>query len=165
MRWLRRGLLIVGALAMLSAMPAAAAADEMYLGLRDVDCTGATVSGSGLPASTQVTVTVLNGTNRRELDRHQLTTSASGGFTWRSQTSLSGLNSVRAVVAKVGASGPIAWTDHQVPTACPLAYTGAGPALQLVGLGLSSIVVGFLLLTAFSYKGRHLLYQGRHVAR
>jgi hypothetical protein len=165
MRWLRRGLLIVGALAMLSAMPAAAAADEMYLGLRDVDCTGATVSGSGLLASTHVTVTVLNGTNRRELDRHQLTTSASGGFTWRSRTSLSGLNSVRAVVAKVGGSAPIVWTDHQVPTACPLAYTGAGPALPLVGLGLSSIVVGFLLLTAFSYKGRHLMYQGRHVAR
>jgi hypothetical protein len=166
MRWLRRGLLIVGALTMLSAIPVAAAADEMYLGLRDVDCTGATVSGSGLPAGTQVTVTVLNGTNKRELDRHQLTTSASGGFTWRSRTSLSGLNSVRAVVAKAaGAGAPIAWTDHQVPTACPLAYTGAGPVLPLVGLGLSSIVVGFLLLTAFSYKGRHLLYQGRHVAR
>jgi hypothetical protein len=165
MRWLRRGLLIVGALAMLFAMPAAAAADEMYLGLRDVDCTGATVSGSGLPASTHVIVTVLNGTNKRELDRHQLTTSASGGFTWRSRTSLSGLNSVRAAVAKVGASAPIAWTEHQVSTACPLAYTGAGAALPLVGVGLSSIVIGFLLLTAFSYKGRHLVYQGRHVAR
>ena len=165
MRCLRRGLLIAGALAMLGAIPAAAAADEMYLGLRDVDCTGATVSGSGLPASTHVTVTVLNGTNRRQLDRHELTTSASGGFTWRSRTSLSGLNSVRAVVAKVGSSAPIAWTDHQVPTACPLAYTGAGPVLPLVGLGLSSIVVGFLLLTAFSYKSRHLMYQGRHVAR
>jgi hypothetical protein len=161
---LRRGLLVMGALAMLCAMPAAAAADEMYLGLRDVDCTGATVSGRGLPAGTHVTVTVLNGTNKRPLDRHELTISASGGFTWRSRTSLSGLNSVRAVVARAGASAPIAWTEHQVPTACPLAYTGAGPVLPLVGLGLSSIVVGFLLLTAFSYKGRHLVYQGRHVA-
>jgi hypothetical protein len=166
MRWLRRCLLIAGALATLSAIPAAASAGEMYLGLGDVDCAGATVSGSGLPASTQVTVTMLDPANKRELDRHAVTTSASGAFTWRARVSLSGLSSVRAVVARVGASAPIAWTDHQVPTACPLAYTGAGPAIPLVGLGLSSIVAGFLMLTAFSYRGRHLgFYQGRHIAR
>jgi hypothetical protein len=166
MRMLRRCLLIVVGLAMLSAIPVAAAADEMYLGLREVDCAGATVSGSGLPAGTHVTVTLLDGTNKRELARHAVTTSASGGFTWRARVSLSGLSSVRAVVARAGASAPIAWTEHQVPTACPLAYTGGGPVMPQVGLGLSSIVVGFLMLTAFSYQGRHLgFYQGRHIAR
>lgn len=165
MRWLRRCLPVVGALAMLAAVPAAAAADEMYLGLRDVDCTGATVSGSGLPASTHVTVTVLDGANRRELDRHALTTSASGGFTWRTRVSLSGLSSVRAAVAKPGASTPIAWTEHQVPTACPLAYTGAAPVVPMVGIGMSSIAIGFLIVMAFAYKGRHVaVYQGRHIA-
>lgn len=150
---------------MLSAVPSAALADEMYLGLRSVDCSGVTVSGSGLPASTDVTVTVLDSVHVRQLDRHAVTTSASGAFIWRARTSLSGLRSVRAVVARVGASTPIVWTDHSVPTACPLANTGAGPAVPLMGLGLSSIVTGFLLLTAFAYRGRHLgFYHGRHIA-
>jgi hypothetical protein len=165
MRWLRRCLPIAGALAMLAAVPAAAVADEMYLGLRDVDCAGATVTGNGLPASTQVTVTVLDGTSKRQLDRHAVTTSASGGFTWRAHVSLSGLSSVRAAVARPGASAPIAWTEHQVPTACPLAYTGAGPVLPMVGIGMSSIAVGFVILIAFAYRGRHIaVYQGRHLA-
>lgn len=165
MRWLKRCLLVAAALGMLSAVPSAALADEMYLGLRSVDCSGVTVSGSGLPASTDVTVTVLDSVHLRQLEHHAVTTSASGSFIWRARTSLSGLRSVRAVVARVGTSTPIAWSDHSVPTACPLAYTGAGPVVPLVGLGLSAIVMGFLLLTAFSYRGRHLgFYQGRHIA-
>jgi hypothetical protein len=165
MRWLRSCLLVAGALAGLTALASPASADEMYLGFRNVDCFGVTVSGSGLPASTAVSVTVLDTAHRRQLERQTLSTSASGAFIWRASVSLSGLRSVRAVVARAGATTPIAWTDHLVPTACPLASTGAGPVLPLVGLGLSSIVMGFLLLTAFSYRGRHLgLYQGRHVA-
>jgi hypothetical protein len=166
MRWLRRCLLVAGALALLPAIPSAATtADEMYLGIRNVDCSGVTVSGRGLPASTQVTVTVLDGVNRRQIDHKALTTSAGGAFVWRARMSLSGLRTVRAVVARTGASTPIAWTDHQVPTPCPLANTGGGPVVPLVGIGLSSVVVGLLLLTAFAYRGRHLgLYQGRHIA-
>jgi hypothetical protein len=169
MRWQRRFLLVAGAFAVLSVAPAAASADEMYLGLRNVNCSGVTVSGSGLPASTELSVTVLDSAHRRQLDRHVVTTSASGSFVWRSRMSLSGLRSVRAVVARTGESTPIAWTDHQVPTACPLAYTGAGPVIPMVGLSFSSIVLGFLLLTAVSYRGRHLgrhlgLHQGRHAA-
>ncbi len=165
MRWLKRCLLVAAALGMLSALPSAALADEMYLGLRSVDCSGVTVSGSGLPASTDVTVTVLDSVHQRQLERHAVTTSASGAFVWRARTSLSGLRSVRAVVARVGASTPIVWTDHSVPTACPLANTGAGPVVPLVSMGLTSIMMGFLLVTAFSYQGRHLgFYQGRHIA-
>ena len=165
MRWLRRCLPIAAALAVLAAVPAAAAAGEMSLGLRAVDCAGATVSGTGLPASTSLTVTVLDAASKRQLDRHAVTTSASGGFTWRARVSLSGLASVRAAVARPGASTPIAWTEHQVPTACPLAYTGAAPVLPMVGIGMSSIVAGFLILVAFAYRGRHLgVYQGRHLA-
>src|SRR6266511_3747683 len=138
---------------------------EMYLGIRNVDCSGVTVSGSGLPASTDVTVTLLDAASRDRLEGQALTTSASGAFLWRARVSLSGLRTVRAVVARTGASTPIAWADHQVPTACPLVNTGAGPVLPLVETGLSSIVAGVLLLTAFAYKGRHLgVYRGRHVA-
>jgi len=165
MRWLRRYLLVAGALGLLSAIPSAAAAEEMYLGIRNVDCSGVTVSGSGLPASTDVTVTLLDAASRDRLEGQALTTSASGAFLWRARVSLSGLRTVRAVVARTGASTPIAWADHQVPTACPLVNTGAGPVLPLVGTGLSSIVAGVLLWTASAYKGRHLgVYRGRHVA-
>jgi len=165
MRWQRRVLLVTGALAVLLAVPGAAAADEMYLGLRSVDCSGVTVSGSGLPASTNVTVTVLDSVHRRQLDRRAVTTSAGGTFVWRSRVSLSGLRSVRAVVARAGESRPIAWAEHQVPTACPLAYTGPGPVVPMLGLSLSSLILGFLLLTAVSYMGHHFgLHQGRHVA-
>lgn len=165
MRWLRCCLLGAGALALLLTVPSAASAAELHLGVRNVDCSGVTVSGSGLPASTRVTVTVQNASNRRQLEHRTLTTSASGGFVWRARMSLSGLRTVRAVVARAGASAPIAWTDHQVPAACPLVNTGPGPALPLLGLGVASIVAGYLLVTAFSYKGRHLgIYQGRHIA-
>jgi hypothetical protein len=164
MGWLRRFLVVAGALAVVSAIPAAASADEMYLGLKAVTCSGLTVSGSGLPASTDVSVTLLDTVHRRQLDQQALATSPSGAFTWRARVALSGLRSVRAVVSRTGATAPIAWTDHTVPTACPLAYTGAG-ALRLVGLGLCSLTVGFVMVTAFSYRGRHLgVYRGRHAA-
>jgi hypothetical protein len=165
MRWLRRCLLVAGVLALLPAIPSAASADEMHLGIRNVDCSGVTVSGSGLPANTRVTVSILNAANRHELEHRAFTTSAEGAFQWRARMSLSGLRSVRAVVTRSGASTPIAWTDHQVPTACPLVNTGSTPVLPLMGTGLIAIALGFMLVTAFSYRGRHLgLYQGRHLA-
>jgi hypothetical protein len=165
MRSLRRCVLVAGAFALLLALPSAASADEMYLGIRNVGCSAVTVSGTGLPGSADVTVTVMDGDDRRQLEHQALTTSASGTFLWRARMSLSGVRTVRAVVARTGQSTPIAWTDHQVPAACPLVNTGAGPALPLIGLSLSSILVGLLLLNAFAYKGRHIaVYQGRHVA-
>jgi hypothetical protein len=164
MRWLSRFVVVTGALAILSSVPAAASADEMYLGLKAVTCSGLTVSGSGLPASTDVSVTLLDSVHRRQLDRQALSTSSSGAFTWRARVALSGLRSVRAVVSRTGATSPIAWTEHTVPTACPLAYTGPGSTLPLVGLALVSLTGGFLLLSAFAYKGRHVsVYRGRHL--
>jgi hypothetical protein len=71
---------------------------------------------------------------------------------------------VRAVVTREGASTPIAWAEHSVPKPCPLVNTGADQAVPLAGLALNSIVLGFLLLTAVSYRIRVGLYQGRHVA-
>jgi hypothetical protein len=165
MRSLRHCLFVAWPLALLLMLPSAASADEMYLGIRNVECSGVTVSGSGLPASTQVSVKLMNGVTRHQLEQRTLTTSASGAFLWRAHVSLSGLRTVRAAVARSGASTPIAWTEHQVPSACPLVNTGVGRSAPLVGLGLTSILLGLLLLTAFSYRGRHLgVYQGRHLA-
>jgi hypothetical protein len=165
-RWLRRFLVVTGALAVLCSAPAAAAsADEMYLGLRSVTCSGLTVAGNGLPANTRVSVSLVDTVHKRQLDRRALSTSASGAFTWKARVSLSGLRSVRAVVSRAGATSPIAWTDHTVPTACPLVYTGAGRAAPLVGLGFVSLAVGLAMVTAFAYRGRHIgVYRGRHLA-
>ena len=164
MRWFLRFLVVVGALVPLLGVASSASA-ETSLTLRNVDCSGVTVSGGGLPPSTSVSVTLLDSTHRNQLARQAVTTTASGAFMWRARVSLSGLRSVRAVVSRPGQAAPIVWTEHRVPTACPLVNTGAGPVLPLVGFSLASIVFGFLLLTAISYQGRHLgLYQGRHVA-
>ncbi len=161
MRWPLRCLLVVAMLAVLVIAPVSGAPAETFLGLRNVDCNGVTVSGAGLPANASLTV-MLTDPQQRALERQALTTSSSGAFIWRTRVSLSGLRSVRAVVTRPGASVPIAWTEHSVPSPCPLVNTGADDALPLAGLALSSIVVGFLLLTAVSYRRR--AYQGRHVA-
>jgi hypothetical protein len=166
MHWSRRWMVMVAALAVpvLASVPSASA--ETFLGLRNVDCNGVTVSAAGLPADASLVVT-LTDPQQRPLDRQSLTTSAGGAFIWSKRISLSGLRSVRAVVTRPGASVPIAWTEHSVPTPCPLVNTGTDHAVPLAGLALGSIVLGFLLLTAVSYRGygRHLgFYRGRHVA-
>jgi hypothetical protein len=51
-----------------------------------------------------------------------------------------------------------------VPSPCPLATTGPNRTLPLVGVGLSSVTLGVLLLIAFSYQGRHAAVPGRHLA-
>ncbi len=150
------GTIAVG-LALLAA-PSSAASAEMYLGIRNLDCSGVTVGGSGLPASTELSVALLDSAHPREIERRSVATSASGTFTWRADVSLTGLRSVRAVVTRPGLATQVAWTEHVVPSACPLAYTGSGRVLPLVGFSLSSVALGFLLLTAFSYRGRHLAF-------
>ncbi len=159
----RRFLVVVATLAVLAVASVSTASAQTSLSLRDVGCNGVTVSGAGLPPSSPVTVTLTN-LQRRTLERQPLTTSPSGSFIWSTRISLSGLRSVRAVVTRAGVSTPIAWAEHSVPRPCPLVNTGADHALPLAGLALSSIVLGFLLLTALSDKIRLGRYQGRHVA-
>jgi hypothetical protein len=73
------------------------------------------------------------------------------------------MRKVRAVIRRPGAA-PLAWAEQAMPSACPLASTGPGSTLPLVGAGLSSLTLGMLLLVAFSYRGRHLATPGRHLA-
>lgn len=165
MRWSRRFLVVVTALAMAAGLPfGSAASAQTFLSLRNVGCGGVTVSAAGLPRSAVVTVTI-SGPDRRLLERQRVTTSASGTLAWSASVSLSGLRSVRAVIGRPGVSTPIVWTEHSVPARCPLVNTGTNRAMPLAGLAMTSIALGFLLLTAFSYKGRHLRsYRGRHLA-
>jgi hypothetical protein len=143
-----------------------------YVGLHDLTCDGVTTEGTGLPAGTRLDVALVDPVSKRTLVRGQPTTSAAGAFEWRARVSFSGMRRVRAVIRRPGAA-PLAWTEQSLPAACPLARTGPDRTLPLVGVGLSSLTLGVLLLVAFSYQGRHLAtpaqhlatpYRGRHLA-
>src|SRR6266545_4896217 len=161
-RW-RRAVATAGfaVLAMLAAPGPAAAAT--YVGLRGLTCEGVTTVGTGLPAATRLDVAVVDPASKRTLARGRPTTSAAGAFQWRAQISLSGMRRVRAVI-RVGDARPLAWAEQSVPSPCPLAATGPDRTLPLVGVGLSSVTLGVLLLLAFSYQGRHMATPGRHLA-
>jgi len=161
-RW-RRAAATAGfaVLAMLAAPGPAAAAT--YVGLRGLTCEGVTTVGTGLPAATRLDVALVDPASKRTLARGQPTTSAAGAFQWRAQISLSGMRRVRAVI-RAGGARPLAWTEQSVPSPCPLAATGPDRTLPLVGVGLSSVTLGVLLLLAFSYQGRHMATPGRHLA-
>jgi hypothetical protein len=174
-RW-RRGAATAGlAVVALLAAPGPATA-VTYVGLRGLTCEGVTTVGTGLPADTRLDVAVVDPASKRTLARGQPTTSGAGAFQWRAQVSLSGMRRVRAVIRAGGTARPLAWTEQSVPSACPLATTGPNRTLPLVGVGLSSVTLGVLLLIAFSYQGRHLAaaaapgrhlaapYRGRHLA-
>jgi hypothetical protein len=77
---------------------------------------------------------------------------------------LSGMREVRAVVRRPGQSAALAWVEHSLARACPLASTGPNRTLPLVGVGLSSFTLGVLVLIAFAYQGRHARPEGRHLA-
>ena len=161
-RW-RRAAATAGfaVLAVLAAPGPAAAAT--YVGLRGLTCEGVTTVGAGLPAATRLDVALVDPASKRTLAHGQPTTSAAGAFQWRAQISLSGMRRVRAVI-RAGGARPLAWTEQSVPSPCPLAATGPDRTLPLVGVGLSSLTLGVLLLVAFSYQGRHLATPGRHLA-
>jgi hypothetical protein len=147
----------------LLAVPGRAAAAER-VGLRGVTCDAATTVGSGLPQRTRLDVALIDPASGRSLARGQLTTSASGTLRWRATVSLSGVDRVRAVISRSGQGTPLAFAEQSLARACPLAATGRDRTVPLVGVGLSSFVLGVLLLAAFAYRGRHVAAPGRHLA-
>ena len=135
-----------------------------YVGLHDLSCAGATTEGTGMPEDARLDVALVDPASDRTLTRGRVTTSASGTFEWRAEVSLSGMRSVRAVVRRPGQGDPLAWVEHSLARACPLASTGPNRTLPLVGVGLSSFTLGVLVLIAFAYQGRHACPEGRHLA-
>jgi hypothetical protein len=162
MRWRRAATIGLAALALCAV--ARPAAGVTYLGLHDLTCEGATTEGTGMPERARLEVALVDPASDRTLSRTRVTTSASGAFEWRANVALSGMREVRAVVHRPGQAKPLAWVDHSLARACPLASTGPNRTLPLVGLGLSSFALGMLLLYAFAYQGRHALVDGRHLA-
>ena len=162
MRWRRAATIGLVAVALLAlARPAAAVT---YVGLHDLTCEGATTEGTGMPTRAALEVALVDPASDRVLSRGRVTTSASGTFEWRAQVALSGMRGVRAAVYRPGQSRPLAWVEHSLARACPLARTGPNRTLPLVGVGLSSFALGLLLLVAFAYPGRHVAVDGRHLA-
>jgi hypothetical protein len=69
------------------------------------------------------------------------------------------------VVRRPGQDRPVAWVEHSLARSCPLATTGPNDrTLPLIGVGLSSLTLGVLVLIAFAYQGRHAVVGGRHLA-
>jgi hypothetical protein len=162
MRWRRAATIGLTAFALLAV--ARPAAGVTYIGLHDLTCDGATTEGTGLPERTGLEVALVDPASRRTLSRDRVTTSATGAFEWRADVSLSGMRKVRAVVNRPGQARPLAWVEHSLAQACPLASTGPNRTLPLVGVGVSSFTLGVLLLVAFAYHGRHSAVGGRHLA-
>jgi hypothetical protein len=154
----------VGLAALLLAALARPAVGVTYIGLHDLTCEGATTEGTGLPARTSLAVALVDPASKRTLTRGRVTTSASGTFEWRAKVALSGMRKVGAVVTRPGQQAPLAWVEHSLARACPLASTGPDRTLPLVGVGVSSFTLGMLLLVAFAYRGRHRAAAGRHLA-
>ena len=162
MRWRRAATIGLTALALVVvARPAGA---MTYVGLHELTCEGATTEGTGMAEGTRLEVALVDPASDRTLSRGRVTTGASGTFEWRARVSLSGLREVRAEVRRPGQARPVAWVEHSLVRACPLAFTGPNRTLPLVGVGLSSFTLGVLVLLAFAYQGRHAGAGGRHLA-
>ena len=162
MRWRRAATAGMTAVALL--MIARPAGAVTYVGLHDLTCEGATTEGTGMPERQRLEVALVDPASDRTMSRGRVTTSGSGTFEWRAKVSLSGMREVRAEVRRPGQAKPLAWVEHSLARACPLARTGPNRTLPLVGVGLSSFTLGVLLLAAFAYQGRHLNPGGRHLA-
>ena len=162
MRW--RGAPTIGLTAFALLVLAQPATAVTYVGLHDLTCGGATTEGTGMPEGMRLDVQLVDPASDKVLSRGRVTTSASGTFEWRARVSLSGMRAVRAVVHEPGQADPVAWVEHSLARACPLAYTGPNRTLSLVGVGLSSFALGVLVLIAFAYQGRHASPEGRHLA-
>jgi hypothetical protein len=162
MRWRRAATIGLTALALLAV--AGPATGVTYVGLHDLTCEGATTEGTGMPEGARLDVALVDPASDKTLSRGRVTTSGSGTFEWRAKVSLSGMREVRAVVRRPGQSAPLAWVEHSLARACPLASTGPNRTLPLVGVGLSSFTLGVLVLIAYAYRGRHAAPEGRHLA-
>jgi hypothetical protein len=163
MRWRRAATIGLVAAAVLTVAPAAGAVT--YVGLHDLTCGGATTEGTGMPKDASLEVALVDPASARTLIRGRVDTSASGTFEWRAKVSLSGMREVRAVVRRPGQDRPLAWVEHSLARACPLATTGPNNrTLPLIGVGVSSLALGVLVLIAFAYQGRHVTVGGRHLA-
>ena len=162
MRWRRAA--TVGLIAFVLLGLARPAVAVTYIGLHDLTCDGATTEGTGMPKQARLDVALVDPASKRTLSRDRVTTSAAGTFEWRADVSLSGMRRVRAVAYRPGEAMPVAWVEHSLARACPLASTGPNRTIPLIGVGLSSFTLGVLLLIAFAYNGRHTAAAGRHLA-
>jgi hypothetical protein len=161
----RRSVLLASLAAMavlLLAVPAAAAESLEVL---PAGCNQVTVAGSGLPASTALTVVVSDGFSGKALKQAAVTTGADGSFSVKVPVSLRGL---AAVGAEARAGGRILLgathnLDNKLRSQCggasagsgALPFTGPAQAYLLLAIGAGLLGVGGLMRASFAYHGRH----------
>ena len=146
-----RGLRALLAGVVLALVPAAALAQqpgrEAQFRLRDIDCKGVTVTGTGLPARAPVRLTLVNRDNGRVLVRRTVRVRSNGRLSARLEASTRGVLGVRVLVAN-SKGGRLGFVDHTMAKGaamCRLPFTGpVRPSLALLGGGL--LATGTLVL-------------------
>jgi hypothetical protein len=135
----------------LALLPAAALAQpqgrEAQFALREVDCKGMTVVGTGLPAGTTVRLTLVNRDSGRVLLRRTVRASRRGGFAVRLAAPTNGVHGLRVLVtsAKGARLGYVDRTMARGAPLCRLPFTGPfRPSLAVLSAGL--LAAGTLVL-------------------
>jgi hypothetical protein len=150
MRRLR--LLLAGTVLGLLLLPTPARAADEHLGLHDMNCTGISAMGTGLPRSSTLDLALVDPTAHETLAERKVRTSAAGAFETRMQAALYQRLRVRLQVTGPGGER-IGFAEHSMAKGapmCDLPFTGTGRTAVLLGLGAGLLAVGtgLLLLTA-----------------
>ena len=145
-----RGLRALLAGLVLALLPAAALAQpgrDAQFALRDIDCTGVTVVGRGLPAGTAVRLTLVDRDSGRAMLRRTVRATAEGRFASRMAADTKGVHGLRVVIAN-SKGRRLGFVDHTRAKGAPLCrlpFTGPfRPALAVVAAGL--LATGTLVL-------------------
>jgi hypothetical protein len=144
------------ALGLLGAGPAAAqqGPDHLHVDLSLVGCGTLQASAFKLPPSSKLDLHFVNASSGVTLHKETLTSGADGTLTLKVKVPLTGVNTVRLIVAKSGAK-PFAFSELTIAGECPLPFTGPARAPGLAGLALVLIVAGGVLVSVTAYRGRH----------
>ena len=147
MRGMRRMRLVLsavmaGGLLLLFAGPASA--EDTHIGLHDMNCTGITAMGKGLPASTTLGLTLLDAGKHTTLTKRSVRTSADGMFETRLPVALNQVLTMQLQVTGPGGKR-IGFAEHAMEMGspmCDLPFTGPKGTTVLLTAGLALLCLG-----------------------
>jgi hypothetical protein len=169
----RKLLLVIVTAALVLLAPATASAVEL-LEVNAVGCEGISVTGTGLPADANLTLTATNAFSGKALRTVTVTTSAAGAFRANMRAPLAGIAAVevRALQGKKLVISSTEEFDAAQRGKCAagtsaLPFTGPSSTDMLLWTSSALVGAGLLLRMGFAYRGRHRTrpYQGRYAAR
>jgi len=151
LRFLLAGGLLAGLL-----LPTPARADDKHVGLHDMNCTGITAMGKGLPKVATLRLALVDPARLETLVERTVRTSPTGTFRTRLKAPLYQRLTVRLQVTGPGGAR-IGFAQHSMAKGapmCDLPFTGSGRTTLLLGLGTALLTVGIGLLLATGRGGR-----------